>query len=59
MGFNGLVRIRKIPFTTQQLVGVLVIIGGVIVFKFGGVYKEKREVREVQSQLKHQVAGRS
>ncbi|MFG6494835.1 DMT family transporter [Fictibacillus sp. UD] len=56
MGWFGL---EKIPFTTQQLVGVLVIIGGVIVFKFGGVSKEKLEVRKVQSQLKHQVAGRS
>ncbi|KZE69056.1 hypothetical protein AWM68_01970 [Fictibacillus phosphorivorans] len=54
-GWFGL---EKIPFTAQQLAGVLVIIGGVIVFKFGGVSKEKREVRKVKTHMKQQTAGR-
>ncbi|WP_342599886.1 DMT family transporter [Psychrobacillus sp. FSL H8-0483] len=33
LGWLGL---KQVPFTFQQLLGVLIIIGGVIVFKFGG-----------------------
>jgi bacterial/archaeal transporter family-2 protein len=53
LGWFGL---EKIPFTTQQLVGVLVIIGGVIVFKFGGSQKTNK-VKKVHNQMKH-AAGR-
>ncbi|MBP1999887.1 transporter family-2 protein [Paenibacillus shirakamiensis] len=38
MGWLGLV---KVPFTLNQLLGVLIIVGGIIVFKFGGVNKSK------------------
>jgi transporter family-2 protein len=33
LGWLGL---NKVPFTVNQLIGVLVIIGGIVVFKFGG-----------------------
>ncbi|MBV7506723.1 DMT family transporter [Bacillus sp. sid0103] len=33
LGWLGL---NKVPFTINQLIGVLVIVGGIIVFKFGG-----------------------
>ena len=33
LGWLGL---EKVPFTFQQLLGVLIIIGGIIVFKLGG-----------------------
>lgn len=33
LGWLGL---KKVPFTFNQLIGVLVIIGGIVVFKFGG-----------------------
>jgi bacterial/archaeal transporter family-2 protein len=54
LGWFGL---EKIPFTFQQLVGVLVIAGGVIVFKFSGT-KEKKEVEQVQKSLKEYSLGR-
>lgn len=54
LGWFGL---EKIPFTFQQLVGVLVIAGGVIVFKFSGT-KEKKEVEQVQKSLKQYSLGR-
>jgi transporter family-2 protein len=54
LGWLGL---EKIPFTFQQLVGVLVIACGVFVFKFGGSEK-KKEVKHVQKQLKEHVMGR-
>lgn len=54
LGWFGL---EKIPFTFQQLVGVLVIAGGVIVFKFSGT-KEKKEVEKVQKSLKQYSLGR-
>jgi bacterial/archaeal transporter family-2 protein len=54
LGWFGL---EKIPFTFQQLVGVLVIAGGVIVFKFSGS-KEKKEVEQVQKTLKQYSVGR-
>ncbi|WP_334074661.1 MULTISPECIES: DMT family transporter [Paenibacillus] len=37
----GLLGLEVVPFTLKQLVGVLVIVGGILLFKFGGV----REVR--------------
>ncbi|MEH7072900.1 DMT family transporter [Neobacillus drentensis] len=32
----GWMDLNKVPFTTNQLIGVLVIVGGIVVFKFGG-----------------------
>jgi bacterial/archaeal transporter family-2 protein len=32
----GWMGLTKVPFTINQLIGVLVIVGGIIVFKFGG-----------------------
>ncbi|QKS70521.1 DMT family transporter [Paenalkalicoccus suaedae] len=32
----GLFGVERIPFTWQQLVGVLIIVAGIVVFKFGG-----------------------
>lgn len=54
LGWFGL---EKIPFTIQQLVGVLVIICGVIVFKWGGSQKAQ-EVKQVPDHMKHQAVGR-
>lgn len=54
----GLFGLEKIPFTSQQLLGVLVIIGGVIVFKFGGSRQEKQKVKPIQRHMKEQVTGR-
>ncbi|WP_137790173.1 DMT family transporter [Bacillus sp. E(2018)] len=54
----GLFGVEKIPFTSQQLLGVLVIIGGVIVFKFGGSQQKEQPVQPTQRQLKEQVTGR-
>ena len=39
LGWLGL---EKVPFTMNQLIGVLVIVGGILVFKLGG----KREQQE-------------
>ncbi|WP_282943702.1 DMT family transporter [Paenibacillus sp. RC67] len=33
---QGWLGLDKVPFTPKQLIGVLVIVGGIIVFKFGG-----------------------
>jgi bacterial/archaeal transporter family-2 protein len=55
LGWFGL---EKIPFTFQQLVGVLVIAGGVIVFKFSGT-KEKKEVKQAQKSLNQYSVSRS
>ncbi|MBN3554642.1 DMT family transporter [Fictibacillus nanhaiensis] len=55
----GLFGLEKIPFTSQQLLGVLVIIGGVLVFKFGGIRQEKQKVQPIQRHRnKEQVTGR-
>lgn len=44
----GLLGLDKVPFTGKQAIGVLVIVGGIIVFKTGG---KRRDVRKsVQSQ---------
>jgi len=37
LGWLGL---EKVPFTPKQLIGVLVIVGGIIVFKLGGREKQ-------------------
>ncbi|QMV39878.1 DMT family transporter [Cohnella cholangitidis] len=36
LGWLGL---EQIPFTFKQLIGVLVIVGGIVLFKFGGSFK--------------------
>lgn len=53
----GLFGLEKIPFTSQQLLGVLVIIGGVIVFKFGGSRAEQRKVTKVVKHTLKQSAS--
>ncbi|MEO2203713.1 DMT family transporter [Paenibacillus pabuli] len=40
MGWLGL---EKIPFSWNQLFGVLVIVGGIVLFKFGGSQNKKSE----------------
>ncbi|NHC38962.1 DMT family transporter [Bacillus sp. MM2020_1] len=40
LGWLGL---AKVPFTFNQLLGVLVIVGGIIVFKFGGSGEKQKE----------------
>lgn len=40
LGWLGLV---QVPFTFQQLLGVLIIVGGIIVFKFGGKTEVAKE----------------
>ena len=53
----GLFGLEKIPFTSQQLIGVLVIIGGVIVFKFGGSTRvEQREVSKMTHTLEQSAS---
>ncbi|USG63952.1 DMT family transporter [Brevibacillus ruminantium] len=42
LGWLGLTRV---PFTMQQLVGVLVIVGGVLVFKLGGGQKAQEPAK--------------
>ncbi|WP_144554582.1 DMT family transporter [Bacillus sp. X1(2014)] len=39
LGWLGL---NKVPFTLNQLIGVLVIVGGIVVFKFGGSSESKK-----------------
>lgn len=39
LGWLGL---HKVPFTINQLIGVLVIVGGIVVFKFGGSGEGKK-----------------
>jgi transporter family-2 protein len=43
LGWLGL---EKVPFTFKQLIGVLVIISGIMIFKFGGV-KNKKSLADV------------
>ncbi|WP_400245032.1 DMT family transporter [Niallia sp. JL1B1071] len=43
----GLLGLEKVPFTPQQLIGVLVIIGGILVFKMGGASEKKQPVKEL------------
>lgn len=40
LGWFGL---QKVPFTSKQLVGVLVIVAGIFVFKFGGLRPSRKE----------------
>ncbi|AZS16218.1 DMT family transporter [Paenibacillus lutimineralis] len=44
----GLLGLDKVPFTGKQAIGVLVIVGGIIVFKTGGRRRDTR--KSVQSQ---------
>jgi transporter family-2 protein len=37
----GWLGLEKVPFTFKQLIGVLVIIGGIVVFKFGGALEKQ------------------
>ncbi|MBH0161572.1 DMT family transporter [Fictibacillus sp. 26RED30] len=53
----GLFGLEKIPFTSQQLLGVLVIIGGVIMFKFGGSRAEHLKVTKVVKHTLKQSAS--
>ncbi|MER2061261.1 MAG: EamA-like transporter family protein, partial [Niallia sp.] len=43
----GLLGLEKVPFTVQQLIGVVVIIGGILVFKMGGATEKKQSVKEL------------
>ncbi len=42
LGWLGL---NKVPFTVNQLIGVLVIIGGIIIFKFGGTSESRKRAK--------------
>jgi bacterial/archaeal transporter family-2 protein len=44
----GWLGMEKVPFTFKQLIGVLVIIGGILVFKFGGA-REKQVASKVEN----------
>ncbi|WP_433942907.1 DMT family transporter [Paenibacillus sp. SN-8-1] len=46
LGWLGL---EKVPFTWNQLIGALVIVGGLLVFKFGGKSATKQRVEEHSS----------
>lgn len=43
----GLLGLNQVPFTFKQLIGVLVIIGGILVFKMGGASEKKQPVKEL------------
>ncbi|MDF2856726.1 MAG: rane protein [Neobacillus sp.] len=43
-GWLGLVRV---PFTFSQLVGVLIIVGGIIIFKFGGSRESQKSAAKI------------
>jgi transporter family-2 protein len=43
-GWMGLVRV---PFTFSQLVGVLIIVGGIIIFKFGGSRENQKSAAKI------------
>lgn len=45
----GLMGLEKVPFTLQQLIGVTVIIGGVIVFKWSEIRKNPGSARVRQN----------
>ncbi|AJY73790.1 DMT family transporter [Paenibacillus beijingensis] len=49
LGWLGL---AKVPFTFKQLVGVLVIVGGIVVFKLGGRRKSRRPSTGVTIEIK-------
>lgn len=44
----GWLGLEKVPFTFKQLIGVLVIIGGILVFKFGGA-RENQDAPKVEN----------
>jgi transporter family-2 protein len=41
----GWLGLNKVPFTSNQLIGVLVIVGGIIVFKFGGSRESRKSTK--------------
>jgi len=53
MGWLGL---EQIPFSWNQLIGVLVIVGGIVLFKFGGLKKETSDSSDKQA---HTVPSKS
>ena len=53
MGWLGL---EQIPFSWNQLIGVLVIVGGIILFKFGGLSKDTSDSTDKSA---HSVASKS
>jgi bacterial/archaeal transporter family-2 protein len=50
MGFMGL---EKVPFTFKHLLGVLVIVAGIVVFKFGGRQESQKVSRIIQNGSEH------
>ncbi|MCI2255834.1 DMT family transporter [Domibacillus sp. PGB-M46] len=40
----GWLGLDRVPFTLQQLVGVLVIVGGIVVFKLGGEHSAEKKM---------------
>ncbi|MEH7095314.1 DMT family transporter [Neobacillus vireti] len=50
MGFMGL---EKVPFTFKHLLGVLVIVAGIVVFKFGGRQESRKVSRIIQNGAEH------
>jgi transporter family-2 protein len=46
----GAFGLEKVPFTFKQLIGVLVIVGGILVFKLGGRGK-KANVEMIEKRL--------
>ena len=50
MGYMGL---EKVPFTFKHLLGVLVIVAGVLVFKFGGGKESQKVSSVIQNRSKH------
>lgn len=45
----GLLGLEKVPFSPKQLIGVLVIISGILVFKMGGKSEKEQAVKELAS----------
>ncbi|HWJ77226.1 MAG TPA: DMT family transporter [Niallia sp.] len=43
----GLLGLEKVPFSPKQLLGVLVIIAGILVFKMGGKQEKVQQINEV------------
>lgn len=53
---NGWMGIKKVPFTMNQLIGVLVIVGGILVFKLSGKSeKEDKATKVPQSSREDQT----
>ncbi|KAB7668879.1 DMT family transporter [Bacillus sp. B1-b2] len=43
----GLLGLEKVPFSPKQLIGVVVIIGGILVFKMGGKQEQAQPIKEL------------